>query len=131
ASISWSNSVSTSPRRNGTLAIVRTPGPGGIRMQRSGDGLARAGGVLEPEAPGGTGILGHLGGGVGVEAVVAPVLGLLVLLVLLEVLLAGDGGRRQLLGLGDRHLSVGGPVAVGAALHHLGHQRGQRARERV
>ena len=28
ASISWSNSVSTSPRRSGTLAIVRTPGPG-------------------------------------------------------------------------------------------------------
>ena len=36
ASISWSNSVSTSPRRSGTLAIVRTPGPGGMRMQRSG-----------------------------------------------------------------------------------------------
>ena len=37
ASISWSNSVSTSPRRSGTLAIVRTPGPGGIRTQRSGE----------------------------------------------------------------------------------------------
>ncbi len=37
ASISWSNSVSTSPRRSGTLAIVRTPGPGGMRMQRSGE----------------------------------------------------------------------------------------------
>ena len=36
ASISWSNSTSTSPRRSGTLAIVRTPGPGGMRMQRSG-----------------------------------------------------------------------------------------------
>ena len=36
ASISWSNSVSTSPRRSGTLAIVRTPGPGGMRTQRSG-----------------------------------------------------------------------------------------------
>ena len=36
ASISWSNSTSTSPRRSGTFAIVRTPGPGGMRMQRSG-----------------------------------------------------------------------------------------------
>ena len=29
--------MSTSPRRNGTLAIVRTPGPGGMRTQRSGE----------------------------------------------------------------------------------------------
>ena len=36
ASSSWSNSVSISPRRSGTLAIVRTPGPGGMRTQRSG-----------------------------------------------------------------------------------------------
>ena len=37
ASSSWSKSWSTSPRRSGTLAIVRTPGPGGMRMQRSGE----------------------------------------------------------------------------------------------
>ena len=36
ASSSWSKSWSTSPLRSGTLAIVRTPGPGGMRMQRSG-----------------------------------------------------------------------------------------------
>jgi len=36
ASSSWSNSTSTSPRRNGTLAMVRTPGPGGMRIERSG-----------------------------------------------------------------------------------------------
>ena len=36
ASSSWSNSVSTSPRRSGTLAIVRTPTPGEMRTQRSG-----------------------------------------------------------------------------------------------
>ncbi len=36
ASSSGSNSVSTSPRRSGTLAIVRTPTPGGMRTQRSG-----------------------------------------------------------------------------------------------
>src|SRR5215203_5656333 len=41
ASISWSNSVSTSPRRSGTLAIVRTPGPGGMRTQRSGEAAPR------------------------------------------------------------------------------------------
>ena len=29
--------MSTSPRRSGTLAIVRTPGPGGMRTQRSGE----------------------------------------------------------------------------------------------
>ena len=29
--------MSTSPRRSGTLAIVRTPGPGGIRTHRSGE----------------------------------------------------------------------------------------------
>ncbi len=34
ASSSWSNSVSTSPRRSGTLAIVRTPTPGEMRTQR-------------------------------------------------------------------------------------------------
>ena len=37
ASSSWSNSVSTSPRRSGTLAIVRTPAPGEMRTQRSGE----------------------------------------------------------------------------------------------
>ena len=37
ASSSWSKSWSTSPLRSGTLAIVRTPGPGGIRRQRSGE----------------------------------------------------------------------------------------------
>ena len=37
ASSSWSNSMSTSPRRKGTLAIVRTPTPGGMRTQRSGE----------------------------------------------------------------------------------------------
>ena len=37
ASSSWSNSVSTSPRRSGTLAIVRTPTPGEMRTQRSGE----------------------------------------------------------------------------------------------
>ena len=36
ASSSWSNSVSISPRRSGTLAIVRTPTPGEMRTQRSG-----------------------------------------------------------------------------------------------
>src|SRR5882672_1238515 len=36
ASSSWSKSWSTSPLRSGTLAMVRTPGPGGIRTQRSG-----------------------------------------------------------------------------------------------
>ena len=29
--------MSTSPRRSGTLAIVRTPGAGGMRTQRSGE----------------------------------------------------------------------------------------------
>ena len=37
ASSSWSNSVSISPRRSGTLAIVRTPTPGEMRTQRSGE----------------------------------------------------------------------------------------------
>ena len=36
ASSSWSKSWSTSPRRSGTLAIERTPTPGGMRTQRSG-----------------------------------------------------------------------------------------------
>ena len=36
ASSSWSNSVSTSPLRSGTLEIERTPTPGGMRTQRSG-----------------------------------------------------------------------------------------------
>ena len=52
ASISWSNSVSTSPRRSGTLAIVRTPGPGGMRMQRSGAITPAARGLREVEARG-------------------------------------------------------------------------------
>ena len=37
ASSSWSKSWSTSPLRSGTFAIVRTPGPGGMRRQRSGE----------------------------------------------------------------------------------------------
>ena len=36
ASSSWSKSWSTSPLRSGTLAIERTPTPGGMRTQRSG-----------------------------------------------------------------------------------------------
>ena len=52
ASISWSNSTSTSPRRSGTLAIVRTPGPGrdADAAQRRDDAAAR--GLREVEARG-------------------------------------------------------------------------------
>ena len=70
-----------------------------------GDGLAGAGGVLEPEALAGVGVLGRLGelllvvvGG----RLVVPVLRLL-LLVVLGVLLAGDAGRGELdRGVGTR-----------------------------
>src|SRR6187200_286679 len=47
ASSSWSKSWSTSPLRSGTLAIVRTPGPGGIRRHRSGAITARRLGEVE------------------------------------------------------------------------------------
>src|ERR1700710_361880 len=51
ASSSWSKSWSTSPLRSGTLAIVRTPGPGGIRRQRSG-GTRQAEQRRDDAAPG-------------------------------------------------------------------------------
>ena len=107
-------------------------GARGLDEAERGDGLAGAGGVLEPEAADGVRVLGRLGGGHLVEAGVVPVLGLLVGLVVvllvgeLELLLAGDrrGGERGRLGDGGRR-------AVHRRALGLGHERGERARERV
>ena len=95
-----------------------------------GDRLARAGGVLEPEALGRVGILGLLVelGVVVVVGVGAPVERLLrlVLVRVLVVLLAGDADGRER----DHVLGGDGAVAVAVALG-LGEQGGQRARQRV
>src|SRR5205807_322418 len=70
-------------------SVGQDQGPAGARTldeAKRGDGLARAGGVLEPEATGGVGILGLLELDVRVELVrVLPVLRLLVLVLLLRV----------------------------------------------
>jgi hypothetical protein len=99
-----------------------------------GHRLARAGRVLEPEAPGRVGVLGLLGElGVLVEVglLFRPVDRLLVGVdLLVDLLLAGDGRRGQLRrrdGRGDGAVAV--PVAVRPL--HLGGERDQRARQGV
>ena len=115
------------------VAAVRedqhTTGASGLDEAQRRDGLARAGGVLEPEAPGGVGVLRRLGLlGVRVQLGVGPVQRLLVGLDLLGLgLLAGNRSGHQRHGL--RRGTVGA-VAVGRALH-LGGERDQRARKRV
>ena len=107
----------------------RAAGARALDEAERGDRLAGARRVLEPEALGGVGILRRLGellllGGVA-RAVVVPVLRLLRLVLVVELLLAGDAGRRE-----RGRLLRDGAVG-GRAVARLGEQRGQRAGERV
>ena len=103
-------------------------GARGLDEAERGHGLAGAGGVLEPEAAGGVGVVEHLFGGalLLLFLVAVPVERLVVvrqLLVALDLLLARRAAPRA--GAGGRCR-----CAVAVALG-LGEQRDQRARERV
>ena len=112
-------------------------GARGLDEAERGDRLAGAGGVLEPEALGGVGVLDRLAGlplvvlGLGVGPVQRLLVGLVLDELLGQVLLARDrrGGEHQRL-VGRGAVGAAVAVAVGAALG-FGQQRGQRARERV
>src|SRR5581483_3205924 len=110
----------------------------GLHEAQSGHGLSGAGGVLEPEAPVGVGVVGglvELNVGVELVALLLPVQRLLVFaLAVFEiggfVLLAGDRDRGELRRLWRRRRRepVAGTVPVALGLRH---QRGQGARQRV
>ena len=109
-------------------------GPGPLDEPECGDGLARAGGMLEPEPLVGVRVLWRFGRDVLVDtAVVAPVLRLLVVVLpVLEVLvlLARDrrGGEQRWFGGDWRSTIARAAVAVPLC---LGEQRGQGAGERI
>ena len=114
-------------------------GAGRLDEADGGDGLARAGRVLEPEAPARARVLGRLGDNLVlfVGGLVLPVLRLLVRLELLVQLGVSVEAVLRLvrLGLGGRparSLAVAVHLAVRAlALLDLGDQRGERARQGV
>ena len=108
-------------------------GARGLDEADRGDGLAGAGGVLEPEAPVGARVLGHLVADVLVLLGLVPVLGLLVGLE--RVIVIGQSlavaARRRGAVAGGLGAPVRGAVGAAVLLLELGDQRRQRSREGV